>query len=676
MPKKIIHLERTQIALCIKALVIILVTILLFHPDLAILFNDALQSEAASYILAVPFLFAFFVYRKRKMLRAVIPLENKNQPKEVRYLPLIAGILLFVIAVVLYWYGSYTFTPLEYHLLALPIFTAGLTIIFFNVQTLRQLIFPIVFLAFLMPPPSEILYYLGTTLSVVSAEAPNALLQAIGVASTITGEYGNPTIILTRPDNTTMEFTIDLACSGIYSLLGFLIFALFIAYTIRDKPWKKLALIIIGIPLVYALNILRIIIILLIGYYYGETLALQMFHLLGGWALIFIGTLLLLLISEKIFKTQIFTGAKEKCPRCNPNSYSEDFCFSCSRILKPQNVKLGKGDIAKIGSIAITLILLISIQAPVFAIAQLQPTIIVTTPSGEQNSTQILPQISGYNLRFLYRDIGFEAIAKQDMSLAYLYSPNNQTKEPVWATIEIASARSSLHRWETCLITWPLSQGYQPRVAQIELKDIKLNENPPIISRYFAFTYTATNQTQVVLYWYETAVFAINSTLQQKHMKISLIAYPDDVESLPQIENQLVTLATEISNYWQPAKTWSQITLIISQNGVTLALASSAILMATAILYTFENRRQKRANANAYQKLSKLNKQIVDIIRETEKNDTPTFRKIAEACKKTTKNLNEEELLQKLIELERTGIIKSQIVNKQDEPIQTWRTQI
>jgi Flp pilus assembly protein TadB len=109
---------------------------------------------------------------------------------------------------------------------------------------------------------------------------------------------------------------------------------------------------------------------------------------------------------------------------------------------------------------------------------------------------------------------------------------------------------------------------------------------------------------------------------------------------------------------------------------VTLALASSAILMATAILYTFENRRQKRANANAYQKLSKLNKQIVDIIRETEKNDTPTFRKIAEACKKTTKNLNEEELLQKLIELERTGIIKSQIVNKQDEPIQTWRTQI
>lgn len=38
----------------------------------------------------------------------------------------------------LYWHGSYTFTPLEYHILTLPIFAAGLTLILFNPQTLRQ----------------------------------------------------------------------------------------------------------------------------------------------------------------------------------------------------------------------------------------------------------------------------------------------------------------------------------------------------------------------------------------------------------------------------------------------------------------------------------------------------------------------------------------------------------
>ena len=71
-----------------------------------------------------------------------------------------------------------------------------------------------------MPPPSGLLYNLGTTLSTISAEASNAIMQTIGIASTITGEYGNPTIILTRPDETTMPFTVDIACSGIYSLLG------------------------------------------------------------------------------------------------------------------------------------------------------------------------------------------------------------------------------------------------------------------------------------------------------------------------------------------------------------------------------------------------------------------------------------------------------------------------
>jgi hypothetical protein len=44
--------------------------------------NDALQSEITNYMLAIPFIFTYLIYRKRKMLRAVIPLENQNQPKQ------------------------------------------------------------------------------------------------------------------------------------------------------------------------------------------------------------------------------------------------------------------------------------------------------------------------------------------------------------------------------------------------------------------------------------------------------------------------------------------------------------------------------------------------------------------------------------------------------------------
>ena len=201
-----------NLLLAAKAATIAVAVIILYLQDLAIVFNDALNNEATSYILVVPILLVYLMYRKRKMLRAVMPTKPENQPRNTRHIPPLAGILLCIIAVILYWYGSYTFTPLEYHILTLPVFTAGLTLILFNTQTLRQALFPIGFLAFLTPPPSEILYGLGSTLSVISSEASTAIVNLFGIPATLTGEFGSPTIIVTRPDNTTMSFAVDIAC--------------------------------------------------------------------------------------------------------------------------------------------------------------------------------------------------------------------------------------------------------------------------------------------------------------------------------------------------------------------------------------------------------------------------------------------------------------------------------
>jgi hypothetical protein len=243
--------------------------------------------------------------------------------------------------------------------------------------------------------------------------------------------------------------------------------------------------------------------------------------------------------------------------------------------------------------------------------------------------------------------------------------------------IEIASTRSSLHRWETCLITWPLSKGCQPKVTQMELDDIKLNENPPIIGRYFAFTYIATNETQAVLYWYETATFTINKTSQQKNAKISVIAYPDSPEDLPNVKIQLTTIAETIANYWQPIKTWSQITMILSQNGLTLTTISIAILSAIILLYILEVQKYVKANTNAYQKLSEINRQMVEMVKETEKKHIATLSNTAATYReKTGKQITKTQLLKRLSEIEKTGIIKRVIANQSDEPIITWKTQI
>jgi exosortase len=666
--------SRANLLLTLKILVTASATLALFSKDLGLVFSDALQSEITSHILAVPFIFVYMLYRKRKTLRAVLPLDPASNFGRLSFWTHAVSLLLLTTAILTYWHGSYTFTPLEYHLLALPFFTAGLVLLLFNLETLRHLAFPIVFLFFLVPPPSEILYVVGALLSTLSAEISSTLASLFGIPTTLTSQYGNPLIQITRPDGTLIDFTIDVACSGIYGLVGFALFATLVAYLIRDKLWKKTALILIGIPIIYAFNVIRITIILVVGYHYGGTIALQLFHLLGGWVLTFIGTLLLLLISEKLLKTQIFAKT-ERCEQCSSaKKAGQSLCSLCNRLLKPEKTRIKNTDMLKMVVIVLVTASLVVIQTPVFALAQ-TPSVLVTTPAGQQISTDALPNITGYNLSYAFRDTTFERQWGIDMAIMYVYVPQDITRERIWVTIEISPIITKLHRWETCLISIPLEQGRTPNIQQIELRDIRLFEDPVVIGRYFAFNNTRQYYLQATLYWYETAIFDINSTMQQRYVKTSVISQPDSIDAMQRSEIQLTEVATSILEYWQPVKTWSPLTMLLAQNGGQLAAATSTLLLVTLLLYVLETRRQQQLNKSAYSKLSETDKQIIDSIRETEKTCTPALKNIHASYRETTgKSIDEKQYLQKLEELEKIGVVRKVIKSINDEPFQTWKT--
>ena len=666
-----------NLALTLKVTVLLTTTLVVFFQDLVLIFDDAWQSETMSYLLIVPVLLVYLVYRKRKMVKAVAPSES---PRILRRLPLndVAGALLILVSFLLYWFGSYTFTPLEYHVFALPIFVAACVLLLFNTQILKQLLFPVFFLFLLVPPPAEILYNLGALLSSLSSELAYYSLAFLRIPVVLSMESGTPTLFVTQQNGNVVPLAVDVACSGIYSLIGFLVFALFTAYVIRDKLWKKALIFCFGFPLIYFLNVLRIAIIGVIGYFYGEDLALNAFHLFGGWVLIFLGTLILLVASEKLFKIHVLAKRAEACAACGKMTKAEgDFCFSCGRIPSPHVPALNKKDVAKIVGLVLSVILIMSVQTPVFALTQGPPEVMMQTAQGGNVTTNILPEFPDYQLRFLYRDEDFEKLAGQDRSLVYAYIPDNESSEMVWVTLEIASARMSLHRWEACLITYPLSRGRQPRVQQIELKDTRLLENPPIIGRFFAFNSTVTNEIEAVLYWYETSVFKINDTAQQKQVKISLIAYPNGTGNLGDVEQQLSALATRLVGYWQPIKTWSQIALLISQSGDRLIIVDMIALCGIFPIYVIEKRKKRRQNTIAYGKLSKDSRQVVDAVHEAEKRTLPTLGNISAVyAASASVVLEKEELLQKLAGVERIGIVRGQIAGKDDEPAQVWKTHV
>ena len=556
--KMVLALNQYRIATALKFSVIAIAVLVLYFQDLNMVFTGALTDESTYQILAIPFLFGYLLYRKRKMISASLQPNENNKLGFQRYFSTLVGTSLCAVAILTYWYGSYTFTPLEYHMVTLPFLAAGLILILFSTQTLKQLFFPVAFLIFLTPPPAQILYSTGSALADLSSSASNSLANVFGLHTTLSSSSTGPVITLITSSHVTLPFNVDVACSGIYSIIGFLIFALFIAYITPGKLLNKFMIIVMGIPLILSLNIIRITTILGIANSFGENLALIFFHDIGATVLMFVGTLLLLGVSEKVFKKP---KPLPPCPTCTPTLKNpiEPFCADCGKLFKSFKVKLNKVDIAKIAGIAIIVIMLLSIQVPVFALTQGPSQVLTQTASGLQvnTSNSLLPNIPGYTLTYGYRDTQFEQTSGDEAALVYDYDPPNGPTSTVWVAVQIAASVSSEHQWETCLINFPLSQGDQASVKQLDLRDIQIQDNPPITARYFAFQYVNNNQTQVVLYWYETATFDTNNTAQSKSVMISLIMYPSTNENITAYENQELPVAQAINNYWQPLQTWT-----------------------------------------------------------------------------------------------------------------------
>jgi hypothetical protein len=139
----------------------------------------------------------------------------------------------------------------------------------------------------------------------------------------------------------------------------------------------------------------------------------------------------------------------------------------------------------------------------------------------------------------------------------------------------------------------------------------------------------------------------------------------------------LLPFALAIKDHWQPIKTVSTITLIISQNGLTFSEITIIGLILIIIVYLLEIRKQRKLNNNTYQKLSSPNKKIIKAVYETQKNIQPTLTAIKNTyTRMTEENIEEEILMEKILELKNTRILKSYIINNQDMPIRIWKAEL
>jgi len=658
------------------AFALVLASILVVYGnDLAILANEALRNEALSHILLMPFFVGFLFYLKKDAVKAALSLERNGKRTDAKYVNEILGVVFCLVAFLVYWYGSQTFYPLEYHVLSLPIFIAGVTLVLFNPRALLVLTFPILFLIFLIPLPATFLATLGGGLANFNTQVSYVILKTAGLPITLSSSYGSPTILLSSASGQTVNFAVDIACSGIYSLIAFAMFATFLAFLAKTSLFKKLLLFILGFFIFAILNITRIIAIITVGYWFGEESALLL-HSFAGLVLIFIGMLLLLVFSDKVLKIPIMTKPQEQppCPKCKKNnSYLTNFCQNCGRFLNKSSRSVSKALFVKLFLLLLGCsIVVLSIRAPTFATAK--DSIELSSVGNLQNATSVFPAIPDYTLAFLYRDTEYENIADQDASLVYGYFPDNISNHVLYAVVGVSSSISNLHNWEVCLVTWQTSQGQYPIVTVHDSRDIQLLQDPPLIAKYLVFD-SPDNYTQVILYWYERATFKTGFTVEQKYVRISLIILTQNSAGYPQLEEELLATGQLIATTWEPLKTQALISLGVPAQQALLAV-SIAFLAVTITAQYFSERRKASNNLKIFNNYaSPKERLILQTLTELakKKNHIKTSDILETVKKQNRRSVSSKQVLSILNILEKHGLIRRTVVSIENTPVLVWK---
>jgi len=97
------------------------------------------------------------------------------------------------------------------------------------------------------------------------------------------------------------------------------------------------------------------------------------------------------------------------------------------------------------------------------------------------------------------------------------------------------------------------------------------------------------------------------------------------------------------------------------------------------IYQTIKRQKEKKSNLELFNKLSlhKEDRLILKLVHQATGKDKNTANQLADHLKKITGKENRlSSLIEKLEEAEKVGLIKRDIISKEDEPILIWRSQI
>ena len=139
---------------------------------------------------------------------------------------------------------------------------------------LRLLWFPLIYMAFIFPPPDQVVVAVTQPLKIAISQVAVHMLYALGYPVAGSGV----TIQIAQ-----FELLVAAACAGLNSLISLTAIGLFYVYVRHNANWRYALLLMLAIiPAAMFANFIRVVILIMITYYAGDAAAQGFMHNFAG----------------------------------------------------------------------------------------------------------------------------------------------------------------------------------------------------------------------------------------------------------------------------------------------------------------------------------------------------------------------------------------------------------
>jgi exosortase len=266
-----------------------IVTVALFAAPLSRLVRRSLDEGYSSHIVLIPLLAGFLIWSKRDRIFA----NTKYSAKAALAIGT-SGIVTTAIAFAVRMRGESDLAQLLIVLSVLLLIVAGF-VGFFGTAAFRKAIFPFSLLLMVLPIPRPLIDRVIQLLQAGSADLTTWMFSLLGVPVLREG------FVLTMPG---LSIEIAKECSGINSSIALLIIMLLVAHETLHSNWRRVALVLIVLPLSIVKNAIRIVTLTMLATHVDPSFLTGRLHHEGGFVFYLISLALVYPVWKVLQKTE------------------------------------------------------------------------------------------------------------------------------------------------------------------------------------------------------------------------------------------------------------------------------------------------------------------------------------------------------------------------------------